>query len=156
MTPKPTTAAIEAMAKTIETHVAENDPVTFAELMNCIPGFSAQGLPDPNDHCAMRLAGPPVLWAEMTNTAAEACWKLFDERRLCAQNTTWMLYAYDGFGGPQGADWLPLLLRPGRLTNLIAVSGLPFHAKPEELKRARRKIAKARKAGQPTPTLLEG
>jgi hypothetical protein len=140
---------VEAMAKAIESYI-ERGGISFVELMRDIPGFAAQA---GEDHYSIQLPSA-LIWGNMTETASQAVWKLFDERRACVQHTSWMVYACDGMI-PADKTWTPMILRPGRFANLIGLSGVPFHAAPRELKAVKRKIAKDKKLGLPTPTLLK-
>ena len=58
-----------------------------------------------------------------------------------------LVYAHDGGPAP-GGKWLPLLLRPGRFTNVIGMGGVPFYLPPAALKDMRRFVAREKKKGR--------
>lgn len=152
MTTNPASEAVEAMAKAIEGFV-EKSPggATFAELMQRVDGFSGAGDPD-----AQSLGSSyAIWWVGVSLLAAKATVKLLQERRICFESISALAYAYDGMVSEAAAgEWTTYNLRPGRFANAFAVNGVPMRLKPDEIKAAKRKNAREKKAGRATMTLL--
>ena len=150
-TTEPSDKAITRLTDAIEAQVkARVDHVSSAELALSVPGFLTA---EAKEQYAIRLADT-LVWAGVTKTAAQALWNLLDERRVCLQNTTLLVYACDGMM-LHDKNRTPMVLRPARFANIVTISGVPLCAAPRELKAAKRRIAKDKKLGPPSPVVLE-